>query len=96
MLSWEECPEAAGPQSEGAINGVQYGDPGYPSIGQAPRRLSIEQMERERAADAEKFERRMRIERAAISISASVLEGKTLTDQIMAEAAAAAMKAVTA
>ena len=40
MKDWDEMPEAAGPQSEGAINNVQYGDPGYPSIGR-PRPGSL-------------------------------------------------------
>jgi hypothetical protein len=95
MQDWYECPEASGPQTEGAINNVQYGDPGYPSIGQPPLQLTPEQMERERNAAAAAFERRMRIEAAAISISASVLEGKKLADDVLSEAALAAMKAVT-
>lgn len=93
MMSWEDCPEAAGPQSEGAINGVQYGDPGYPSIGRPPRRLSIEQTERERAEADRKWAIRQRVEAAATAISISVMEDKTLTDQILQEAAAAAEKA---
>lgn len=96
MQDWTECPEAAGPQSEGVLYGKIYGSPGMPSIGQPPRQMSIEQRDRERDQAAATFERRQRIEAAAISISVSVLEGRKLTDQIMAEAAAAAAKAVTA
>jgi hypothetical protein len=95
MQDWDECPEASGPQTEGAVNGVKYGDPGYPSIGRPPLQLTPEQMQRERNAAAAAFERRMRIEAAAISISASVLEGKKLADDVLSEAALAAMKAVT-
>ena len=43
MRDWTEQPEAMGPQSEGAINNVKYGDPGYPTIGQPPRQMSVEQ-----------------------------------------------------
>ena len=87
-------PEAAGPQSEGELFGATYGSPGMPTIGRPPRQMPIEQMEKERAAAAEAFERRQRVEHAAIAISASVMEGKTLTDQILQEAAAAASRAV--
>jgi hypothetical protein len=96
MMSYEQCPEFAGPQSEGTLFGAQYGDPGYPTIGRPPRQMSIEQMERERAAAAAQFERRQRVEAAAISISASVLEGRKLADDILSEAAVAAARAVTA
>lgn len=96
MLSWEECPEAAGPQSEGVLYGKKYGDPGMPTIGQPPRRLTVEQMEHERAQAAAAFERRQRVEAAALSISASVMEGRALADDVIREAALAAAKAVTA
>ncbi len=93
VQEWWECPEAAGPQTEGAINGVNYGDPGYPSIGQPPRQLSIEQRDRERAEADRKWAIRQRVEAAATAISISAMEGRTMTDQILAEAAAAAQKA---
>ncbi len=99
MLSWEECPEAAGPQVEsesGNLFGIDYGQPGQISIGRPPRQMSLEQMEKERAQAAAIYERRQRVEAAALSISVSVMEGKTLTEKILSEAAAAADKAVTA
>ncbi len=77
------------------LYGKKYGDPGMPTIGQPPRRQSLEVMERERAPAAAVYERRQRVEAAALSISVSVMEGKTLTEKILQEAAAAADKAVT-
>lgn len=94
MLSWDECPEAEGPQSEGILFGKNYGDPGMPTIGQPPRIMSVEQRDRERAEADRKFELRQRIEAAAMSISVSAIEGRTMTDQILAEAALAAERAV--
>lgn len=93
MKDWDEMPEAAGPQSEGAINNVQYGDPGYPSIGRPPARLTPEQMERERAEADRKWQVRQRVEAAATAISISAMEGRTMADQVLQEAAAAAEKA---
>lgn len=93
MRDWDEQPEAMGPQSEGAVNGIEYGMPGYPSIGQPPRQLSPGQMERERAEAARKFEVRQRVERAAMLISVSALEGGKVADELLADAAEAARKA---
>lgn len=94
MMSYEECPEFQGPQSEGNLFGADYGQPGYPSIGRAPRQMPIEMMERERAQAAEAYERRLRVERAAFAISLSTLEGGKLADQIMEQIASAGEKAV--
>ncbi len=96
---WMDQPEAAGPQVEsetGNLFGIDYGQPGQISIGKPPRQMPLEMMERERAQAAAAFERRQRVEAAAISISVSVMEGKTLTEKILAEAAAAASKAAMA
>ncbi len=91
---WMDQPEAAGPQSEGVLYGKNYGDPGMPTIGRIPDRMPPEMVARERAAAAEQYERRLRVERAAMAISISAMEGRTLADDIMREAAAAAVKAV--
>ena len=96
MKDWTEMPEASGPSSEGELYGLTYGSPGMPTIGRAPRRQSLEAMECERAQAAAAYERRQRVEAAALSISVSVMEGKTLTEKILQEAAAAADRAVTA
>ncbi len=93
MRDWEDCPEASGPQSEGVLFGKQYGDPGMPTIGAIPRRLSVEQTERERAEAARKWEVRQRVERAAMLISVSALEGGQVADELLADAAEAARKA---
>lgn len=93
MLSWEECPEAAGPQSEGVLYGKKYGDPGMPTIGKPPKIMSDEARDRERAAAAETYERRLRVERAALDISVNALEAGKLTDELMQAASAAARAA---
>jgi hypothetical protein len=95
MQDWTECPEAAGPQTEGVLYGANYGDPGMPTIGAIPPRQPREVRERERAAAAEAYERRLRVERAAIAISVSAMEGRALADDVLKEAALAAAKAVT-
>jgi hypothetical protein len=93
MQDWYECPEASGPQTEGAINNVQYGDPGYPSIGRPPLQLTPEQMEKERAADARRHEARCRVERAALAAGLSALESAAAADRLQAEAGEIADKA---
>ena len=79
MLSWDECPEAEGPQSEGILFGKNYGDPGMPTIGQPPRIMSVEQRDRERAEADRKFELRQRIERAAMQHRRQRAGGRTTT-----------------
>lgn len=93
MQDWDECPEAMGPQSEGAINNVQYGDPGQVRIGPIPRQMPQDMMERERAAEEHRFEVRQRVERAAIAAGATALESGATADRILREAADAAQKA---
>jgi hypothetical protein len=93
MKDWDEMPEAMGPQSEGVINNVQYGDPGYPSIGQAPRQLDWETVLKERDQAARAYELRQRVERAALAVSVSALEAAVLADKVMADAAGAGKKA---
>jgi hypothetical protein len=95
MMDIDDCPEASGPSSEGELFGLTYGSPGMPTIGRPPRQMSAEQRDKERAQAAEQFERRQRIEAAAISISVSATEGKALADDVLKEAALAAAKAVT-
>jgi hypothetical protein len=93
MMSWEDCPEASGPQTEGAVNGVQYGDPGQISIGRPPLQLTPEQRDRERAAAAVLYERRQRVERAAMAAGMSALESAAAADRLQAEAASIADRA---
>jgi hypothetical protein len=92
MLSWEECPEASGPSTEGAINGIQYGDHGYPSIGQAPRIMSIEQRDREWAEDERKYQVRLAAERAALAAGQSALEAAATASKMLREAGEIAAK----
>jgi hypothetical protein len=93
MQDWYECPEASGPQTEGAINNISYGDPGYPSIGRPPLQLTPEQRDRERNAAAVLYERRQRVERAALAAGLSALESAAAADRLQAEAASIADKA---
>ncbi len=65
-------------------------------MGQPPRIMSVEQRDKERAEADRKWEIRQRVERAAIAISASTLEGGKLADEILRQAAAAAEKAALA
>ncbi len=64
-----------------------------PTIGQAPRQLTIEQRDKERAEADRKWEIRQRVERAAMLISVSALEGGKVADELLAEAAEAGRKA---
>jgi hypothetical protein len=86
MMDWMDQPEASGPQTEGAVNGVKYGDPGYPSIGRPPLQLTPEQRDRERNADARRHEARLRVERAALAAGLSALESAAAADRIIREA----------
>jgi hypothetical protein len=92
MKDWHEMPEAMGPQSEGAINNVAYGDPGYPSIGQAPRIMSVEQMNRERDDASRRYEVRLAAERAALQAGQSALEAAATADRLIREAQETARK----
>jgi len=94
MQDWTECPEAQGPQSEGTLYGKRYGDPGMPRIGAIPRQMPREMMDAERDLAARKYEQRLRIEAAAISISVSAIEGRELADDVLTQAALAAEQAV--
>lgn len=93
VLSYEEAPEFAGPQSEGNLFGADYGMPGYPSIGRPPTQLDPETMQRERDAAARAYERRCRIESLASTIAISALEAGKVADQIEREIAEAADRA---
>ena len=96
MKDWSEMPEAAGAQSEGELYGLTYGSPGMPTIGAIPPRQPPEMRDRERAEADRRWQIRQRVEAAATAISISAMEGRTLADQVLAEAAAAAEKAATA
>jgi hypothetical protein len=96
VKDWDEQPEASGPSSEGELFGATYGSPGMPRIGQPPRQMSIEQRDRERAESERKFEVRQRVERAAMLISVSALEGGKVADELLQDAAEAARKAALA
>ena len=92
MQDWMDCPEAAGPQSEGTLFNAKYGDPGMPRIGAIPRIMSIEQMERERDADARRYEVRLAAERAALAAGQSALEAASTADRLIREAHETARK----
>jgi len=92
MRDWTEQPEAMGPQSEGAINNVKYGDPGYPTIGQPPRQMSVEQRDKERDADYRRYEVRLAAERAALQAGQSALEAAATADRLIREAQETARK----
>jgi hypothetical protein len=93
MKDWNEVPEAVGPQSEGVLNNVQYGDPGYPSIGTIPPLMSPGMRDRERALAAEQYERRLVVERAALAAGVTALEAAATADRILREARETADKA---
>ena len=93
MLSWEDCPEAAGPQSEGVLYGKQYGDPGMPTIGRPPKIMSDEMRDRERAEADRRYEMHQAVERAAISAGQAALEAAATADRILSEARTAGSKA---
>jgi hypothetical protein len=86
MMDWMDQPEASGPQTEGELFGATYGSPGMPSIGAPPLQLTPEQRDRERNAAAAAFERRMRVERAAMAAGLSALESAAAADRLQAEA----------
>lgn len=92
MKEYWEVPEAAGPQSEGTLNNVQYGDPGYPSIGAIPPVMSAEQRDRERAEDERRWQVRQAAERAAIAAGQSALEAASTADRLIREAQETARK----
>jgi hypothetical protein len=92
MQDWWEVPEAMGPQSEGAVNNVQYGDPGYPTIGQPPRIMSVEQRDREWAEDERRYQVRVAAERAAIAAGQSALEAAATASKLIREASDVAEK----
>ena len=96
MMTFEQAPEFAGPQSEGVLFGADYGQPGYPSIGQPPRIMSVEAMEKERDQAARAYEMRTRIEQAALQAGASALEASAAYDRLVREAAEIAAKAAPA
>ncbi len=93
MMSYEQCPEFAGPQSEGELFGQTYGSPGMPTIGQAPRIMSVEQRDKERDEASRRYEARLRVERAALAAGASALEAASASDRVLREAAEVAAKA---
>jgi hypothetical protein len=94
MMSWEDCPEAAGPQTEGVLYGATYGSPGMPTIGAPPRQLSPEMMQRERDLAERQWLVRQRIQAAASAIAIGALEAGKMTDEIIAEINEAADRAV--
>jgi hypothetical protein len=92
MMDIDDCPEASGPSSEGTLFNAKYGDPGYPSIGAPPRIMSAEQRDRERDADARRYEVRVAAERAAIAAGQSALEAASTADRLIREAGEIAAK----
>jgi hypothetical protein len=94
MKDWTDQPEAAGPQSEGYLNNVRYGDPGYPSIGVIEPLMDRELMWKERAEQERRHALRVELERAASTAARDVLLGRSVAGQVLEDASSAVDAAV--